>query len=805
MAWVAHKSLKRDMASELLPVTAYDNDTGLYFLDTSELGFAFIAEPLWAADDQTISRLNVLLNQDWPKDAVLQFTLWAGSDIAEHLSVMQDLRVPEFRLAGEQRAAFFKEGAKNTAIDSLKVRNMHLIISAKAPIEGHGTHIPDRFIDKMTTLKAAFSEGMKAVGFSHQEMKPSEYIRLMQSIFCQGEDPQWMNSPYTDYSDKEPISEQVFDYDTTVDIKPDGIEVGQKKIKVLSVKKFPSAVFFGDAMRYLAEPIAGGRGIPENCMITTSIIFPDAESLRASLDKGKSYVTHQAYGPMVRHIPRLASRKQAFDAMFEAMDDGDRPMKVYLGMAIFADKGTKKLGNSKENGAVSNAKVFWREAGFHLVEDKYITLPAFLNMLPMGVDIASYKDMFRFKTMATRHVAPMLPIFSDWKGTATPVMNFLSRKGQMMRYSLFDTGSNYNCVIAAQSGSGKSFLTNEMITSYLECGGRAWAIDVGRSYEKLCTQLGGQFLVFGAESNICINPFNLVKDYDEESDLLVGIVAAMAAPTQPLSDLQMSHLRRIIADIWKEHGQNTQVDYIAEACLAEEDSRVNDVGHQLYAFTSKGEYGRYFNGKNNVRFDSNFVVVELEELKAKAHLQQVVLLQMVYQIQQEMYLGERDRHKLVLIDEAWDLLTRGDIAKFIETGFRRFRKYGGAAVVITQSVNDLYEASSGRAIAENSSNMLLLGQKKDAIDNIQKEGRLSISDFGYQMLKTVHTVPGKYSEIFMITESGQGVARLIVDEHRRLLYSTKAEDMHAIDSFRNMGLSVDEAIDRVLRDRGIVH
>ncbi|ORP14430.1 hypothetical protein B7943_12470, partial [Vibrio cholerae] len=76
---------------------------------------------------------------------------------------------------------------------------------------------------------------------------------------------------------------------------------------------------------------------------------------------------------------------------------------------------------------------------------------------------------------------------------------------------------------------------------------------------------------------------------------------------------------------------------------------------------------------------------ELEELKGRKHLQQVVLLQLIYQIQQEMYLGERDRRKIVFIDEAWDLLTQGDVGKFIETGYRRFRKYGGSAVTVTQS------------------------------------------------------------------------------------------------------------------------
>ena len=190
------------------------------------------------------------------------------------------------------------------------------------------------------------------------------------------------------------------------------------------------------------------------------------------------------------------------------------------------------------------------------------------------------------------------------------------------------------------------------------------------------------------------------------------------------------------------------------------------------------------------------MVLELEELKGRKHLQQVVLLQIIYQIQQLMYQrqDERDRPKLVLIDEAWDLLTAGDIAKFIETGYRRFRKYGGAAVTITQGVEDLYNSPSGRAIAENSANMYLLGQKAEAITALEKAGRLPLTPAGYALLKSVHTEPGAYSEILCLTERGLGIGRLIVDPYKRLLYSTRAEDVAAINGLLAQGLTQTQAI-----------
>ena len=54
-------------------------------------------------------------------------------------------------------------------------------------------------------------------------------------------------------------------------------------------------------------------------------------------------------------------------------------------------------------------------------------------------------------TLAATQAVTLMPVFGDWKGTGTPVLNLVARSGQLMDVSLFDTASNYNAVIAAQS------------------------------------------------------------------------------------------------------------------------------------------------------------------------------------------------------------------------------------------------------------------------------------------------------------------------------------------------------------------
>lgn len=206
----------------------------------------------------------------------------------------------------------------------------------------------------------------------------------------------------------------------------------------------------------------------------------------------------------------------------------------------------------------------------------------------------------------------------------------------------------------------------------------------------------------------------------------------MASAKGLLDEWQISALKQVLSRLWEEKGKEMKVDDIAERCLEEEnDQRLKDIGQQLYAFTSKGSYGKYFSQKNNVSFQNQFTVLELDELQGRKHLRQVVLLQLIYQIQQEVFLGERNRKKVVIVDEAWDLLKEGEVSTFMEHAYRKFRKYGGSVVIATQSINDLYENAVGRAIAENSASMYLLGQTEETVESVKRSGRLTLSDGGF--------------------------------------------------------------------------
>jgi conjugal transfer ATP-binding protein TraC len=795
-AYVYEKQLKRHTLSELVPVESFDEETSLFTMADGAIGFGFVAKPLPGADESVTQRLNVLFSFDYPKESFIQIMLMGSQDIRPTLDKIKHIRNTKDEALKESlnnRLKMLTEGS-NQAISlhaQSYVREYKVVFTIKLPLEQKKQLPKQHEISAARDLRLSFEQTLKSAGFVPQTMDAELYLRVVGQLLHWGPSANW-RSPAPYYDNTTPVNEQLSEYDDMMQTDANGVWLGNKRLRILSPGRLLGQMSLHSMRRMIGDPLTGARGIHGNFFINLNIFIPDNVIEKQKAEKERNSVNYQAFGPMLKFNPKLLFKKESTDLLFKSINDGDRILKINLCIGLFTDS------LDKSEARLTEAQTYFSEIGWSMKEDKYITLPMLVNSLPLCADPKAVQFLQRYKRCGSKHAVEFLPIISDWSGTGTPQLTFISRGGQIMNMDMFDSNTNYNTCIVAASGSGKSFLTNDIITSYISSGAKCWVIDIGRSYEKLTHAIGGDFVEFGEKSQICLNPFQIIKNYNEEADMLVGIIVSMAAMEDKLSDLQHARLRSILKELWDEYEAGMTVDRVAEKLLQDEDRRVVDMGHQLFAFTSTGEYGRFFNGENNVNFNNALTCLELEELKGRGHLQQVVLLILIYQIQQAMYLGNRDQRKILIIDEAWDLLAKGNIAKFIETGYRRFRKYNGAAITITQSLNDLYGSPSGVAIAENSANLYLLYQKPETIESIKRQNRLMIGDGGYTFLKSVHTVTGQYSEIFFVTSYGVGIGRLMVDKYTKLLYSTHPDDIKKISERTSRGMTTAEAIEDIL-------
>lgn len=400
--------------------------------------------------------------------------------------------------------------------------------------------------------------------------------------------------------------------------------------------------------------------------------------------------------------------------------------------------------------------------------------------------------------------------------------------------------NNFLLYVANDSYFGRTVQSLQAKHS-VDANGRVWVIDIGRSYEKLCHCVNGQWIELSdtprPDGKIdCLNPLSVTKNIEADMDLVLPLIAQMASSNEQLDDLMLSHLQIHIRHIWYEAKALNKVPTITDltrsllhngrlggahprlndpeweayyASLTTEeqktldDPRLVDLGVKLMPYAQGGAYASFFDGEANIDFDNHFIVLELEQLNTKKSLQAVVLMLLMYLIDVEMRRGERSQPKLVIIDEAWDLMVRGHSSKFIEAGYRRARKLNGAFFTGTQGPGDYWKSSAAKAALDNADCKFIMKLKESVLSECEKESQLGLDDYELQQLRSLKGLRDVYSEVLVkIGDAPTSVNRLILDPFSLLVMSTHPKDISDINRFRKEGLSMRKAIEAVLLERG---
>ncbi len=462
------------------------------------------------------------------------------------------------------------------------------------------------------------------------------------------------------------------------------------------------------------------------------------------------------------------------------------------------------------------AKAIWRARGFELNADVYMHRQALIASLPMTLTPLFHRDLRKSKRVTRKTMANAIhlaPVLAEWRGTKTPTLVFAGRRGQLVTLDLYDNDGNYNAAIIGSPGSGKSVLLNELAWSYRSVGAKIWMQDLGRSFEKLCRKADGTFIEFRADAQISLNPFPLVTDIHEDIDMLLPAICKMASMKQ-LDEVQTKAIAAMVLKLWSRYGPELDMTILRDAFVPgtieelgiRNDQRVKDLAVMLNPYARGGQYARFFAGRNTVDFSNDFVVIESEELKRKTDLQAVVNIILFHAITREMYLT-RDRKKVWFIDELKQQLgdsSENDLvmAAAIDEAARRARKYGGSLVTATQNGDDYFTSAQMESALKCSDWTFLMRQKPESIELLARTGRFTMDEFKKRLLNSLRMEPGAFSECYITSPVGEGVARIILDPFSHLLFSNKLEDNAPLDALRRQGLSIDDAITELLRQRG---
>ncbi|MFZ2560618.1 MAG: DUF87 domain-containing protein [Candidatus Nanoperiomorbaceae bacterium] len=307
---------------------------------------------------------------------------------------------------------------------------------------------------------------------------------------------------------------------------------------------------------------------------------------------------------------------------------------------------------------------------------------------------------------------------------------------------IFDRFSleNANLCVFAKAGAGKSFTVKLEALRSMMMGTDIIVIDPENEYEKLSEAVGGSYVHLSLNSNTRVNPFDLpqVTDSDdgEETDALranlvtlhglfrqmlgQGQVSADGTTVNVLSAREEADLDQALIDTYARAGitsdpltHNSRPPVMANLydTMVHMGGSGPDLAQRLRQYTV-GTFAGIFSEQSNVDINNHMVVFNIRDLEDE--LRPIAMYIVLSHIWNKIRAEKRKR--MLIVDEAWQLMKYPDSANFMFSIAKRCRKYYLGLTTITQDVEDFMGSQMGRAIVANSSMQILLKQSPTAVD-----------------------------------------------------------------------------------------
>ena len=301
---------------------------------------------------------------------------------------------------------------------------------------------------------------------------------------------------------------------------------------------------------------------------------------------------------------------------------------------------------------------------------------------------------------------------------------------------IFDRFSlpNSNAVVLSQSGAGKSFAVKLEALRLLMFGVELLILDPENEYQRLTEAVGGSYLSLSLTSPNRINPFDLpvgLEAVDEEEDalrhnlinlhgLLRLMLGGMTASDASLTPTEEADLDVALIETYAKAGITH--DPLTHTSTPPTITDLHDVlthmggtgprlAQRLRKYTS-GTFAGIFSEQSNIKIDNQLVVFNVKDLEDE--LRPVAMYIALNYIWNKTKSDQKKR--VLIVDEAWQIMKYEDSANFLFGLTKRARKYNLGITSITQDVEDFTSSRLGRAIIANSSMQLLLRQSASAVD-----------------------------------------------------------------------------------------
>ena len=316
--------------------------------------------------------------------------------------------------------------------------------------------------------------------------------------------------------------------------------------------------------------------------------------------------------------------------------------------------------------------------------------------------------------------------------------------------------NNANLIILGTSGSGKSTAAKLMVRSHIRNNNQIVIIDPEGEFEEMTKMYGGDFIDLGKGGEFgMINPLEVVVDADEE-EIAQGLgytvltrtiqtVKAFLKYYDPsITEDTINMFSEVLQDTYKRFGIDFNSDFtkfkssdfptfrdvyatiIGKIRAMVEKTHERDVLEMLDLKIRPliKELQYYFDGHTTISPKSDFIVFNIKELmNADSNIRNALFFN-VLKYAWGLTL-DSSINTILMVDEAHVLLSGNNTlgADFLAQVQRRARKYNTGTIIITQQPSDFSDPgviTQGKAIFDNASYYLVMGLKKQAVEDLAK-------------------------------------------------------------------------------------
>ena len=316
--------------------------------------------------------------------------------------------------------------------------------------------------------------------------------------------------------------------------------------------------------------------------------------------------------------------------------------------------------------------------------------------------------------------------------------------------------NNANMIILGTSGSGKSTAAKVMVRTHIRNDNQIVIIDPEGEFEDMTRLYGGDYIELGKGGEFgMINPLEVIVDADDE-ELKQGMGYAVLTRTLQtikafmkyydpsitedvlniFSEMVQETYKRFGIDFDTDFSKFTSADYPTfkdvyatvrgKITAMPDQSKERDILEQLELKLRPiiKELRYYFDGKTTISPKSNFIVFNIKELmNADTNIRNALFFNTL-KYSWSLTLNP-NVNTVLMVDEAHVLLSGNNTlgADFLAQVQRRARKYNTGTIIITQQPTDFSDPTvitQGKAIFDNAAYYLVMGLKKQAVEDLGK-------------------------------------------------------------------------------------